>query len=247
MAYGRLAADFALPAPPGEEVFLESGIWEVPAGVTSVDLFLVGAGGGGSASGGGGGYTTTLKNIAVEPSQEWTVIVGSKGLGGVGEAGTNGGQSKFELGEVGYTADGGKASPFTGTFGGGDGGSGGGASDNTENSAGDGGSDGGNGGNNTSNTRPGGIGQGTTTRAFEEETGTLFAAGGGGGQNGTGTAGAGGEGGGGAGGKVPNVGTAAEPSTGSGGGGGRNALDQWAGADGADGIVIVRWGGYTGE
>ena len=57
----------------GEQIFTSSGIFTVPAGVTAVDVFLVGGGGGGagaswgtngghgSGSGGGAGYTKPIK------------------------------------------------------------------------------------------------------------------------------------------------------------------------------------------
>jgi len=57
--------------------------WTVPDGVTSLEVFLLGAGGGGglsapSASGGGGGYVSGT--LTVSPGQQLDVIVGQGGI-----------------------------------------------------------------------------------------------------------------------------------------------------------------------
>lgn len=72
----------------GQKVFTSSGIFTVPAGVKSVDVFVVGGGGGGGkgksttpyqycGSGGGGGYTTALYGISVNPGEQYPVTVGA--------------------------------------------------------------------------------------------------------------------------------------------------------------------------
>ena len=165
--------------------------WTVPAGCTSVDVFIVGAGGGaswvymGSTGGGGGGYTKTYRGhgysaptsgtwdgnkeegrdgnaIAVTPGQSIQVIVGA------GSKEKDGGYSQFM--NSNYRANGGLNSRSWGR--GGNGGSGGG---------GYAGKDYGTGGSDGSNGMIGdlaGYGQGHTTRDFGESTGGRNAAGG---------------------------------------------------------------------
>ena len=140
----------------------------------NIDVFLVGGGAGGGPGywyeirngwggnatgyGGGGGYTNTVKDVAIETSKDYNIVVGAGG--GVGE---NGGASSG----FGYTANGGNEK---------NGGSGGGREGIVySNSGGSGGSDGGNSSCGT------GTGQGTTTREFGESTGDLYSPGGAGG------------------------------------------------------------------
>lgn len=168
----------------------------------TVDAFLVGGGASSNGDdGGGGGYTKTETGIALLTGTEYPVVIG----------GTGGTTSAFDL-----SASGGSGK---------NGGSGGGAgrTDGYDN-GGSGGSDGSNGGN-TQGGGIGGTGQGTTTREFAEEGGTLYS-GGGAGHGGTRGDGKAGEGGGGG---VSGNGTA---NTG-GGGGGRGGI-------GGSGIVIIR-------
>jgi hypothetical protein len=83
---------------PGETVFTTSGVFTVPKGVKSIDVFCVGGGGGcgviGNAvySGAGGGYTKTVSDIEVEEGQEITITVGSgsngQGTGGASSIGS---------------------------------------------------------------------------------------------------------------------------------------------------------------
>ena len=190
-----------------------------------IDVFLVGGGGGGYTGGGGGGYTTTALGVSIASETSYLVTVGSGGANH--SAGSQGGTSSA----FGQTANGGHA-PATSVEGGA-GGSGGGGYGQSKN-GGAGGSDGGNGGagSNTS-----GIGQGTTTREFGENTGTLYAGGGGGGAASSYTAGAGGSGGGGAGNKTNN--TAGSGTANTGGGGGGSGSANLSGAGGS-GIVIIR-------
>ena len=231
----------------GQQTFTSSGTFTVPAGVRSVDAFLVGGGGGGSqrgsaraGGGGGGGYTLTQKGIGVSPGQQIAVVVGSGG-----SIGSRGGTSSFGS----YLARGGNGRKDNdeSTWAlriGGDGGSGGGGATETGTGYGAGGSDGGNGGTGVDEdwkATAGGTGQGTTTRAFAEPSGTLYAGGGAGGAAHTGNSGVGGgAGGGGGAGSSTQVGGNGGTNTG-GGGGGQGTGSRRAG-DGGSGIVIVRWG-----
>ena len=139
---------------------------------TDIDVFLVGGGADAGNAGGGGGYTVTYKRIRVTRGQTIRVIIGAgakhSSSGGVG------GDTSF--GE--YTAKGGNKQ---------NGGSGGGGpttyTNDTKANGADGGSDGANGEDGlleSTGTKPGGKGQGTTTREFGEPDGDLYASGGGG-------------------------------------------------------------------
>ena len=82
--------------------------WRVPAGVTSVDVLVVGGGGPGGQGGGGGGGAGGLlyyQNQSVTPLTSQAVVVGAGGIGGTStnQVWTNGGNSSF----LGYTAIGG--------------------------------------------------------------------------------------------------------------------------------------------
>lgn len=158
-----------------------NGTWTVPAGVTFIDLFLVGGGGGGGLStggwtgaGGGGGYTKTVLNISVTPGQIISYTIGAGG----GQNGAGGATSC-----LGHTAAGGYGG---GTQSGGTGGSGGGcgtyaAITNTAYCRG--GTDGGYGTNLFGDNVI--AGQETTTREFGEPDGLLHAGGGSGGNRNT--------------------------------------------------------------
>ena len=207
----------------GEDVFTSSQTFTVPNGVTSIQVFVVGAGGGTHKTviysdggyhfpgGGGGGYTNTC-GLAVSPGDNISISIGS------GVTASNGGDTV--VGSItakgGYVSKGGN---------GGNGGSGGGAgeghaSENVVYNSGamPGGSDGGDGLRaGTWYTYPrGGIGQGTTTRAFGESEGTLYSTGGYG--SGWFTSGSNGA-----------------ENTGNGGSNGTNLI-------GGSGIAIIRWG-----
>ena len=223
------------------DVFLESGAFTVPAGVNSMDVFLVGGGASGANFvGGGGGYTNTEKNIPVTSGDTWTVTVGD---GGARNARQNGQASKIEetSGALrSYQANGGN---IGGSSTGGNGGSGGAPYD-----SGAGGSDGGN-GENTAWGSPG-TGQddrayGTdpvepynTTREFGDYDGALYSGGGGGGRSSGGPGGPGGDGGGGDGDRGGNA-QDGEPNTGGGGGG--DGQTSTNGGAGGSGIVKVRY------
>ena len=275
----RLAYTSSVPA--GEVIFTSSQVWTVPDGVSKVDVFLVGGGASGakgngvysgtgswyryaySGVGGCSGKTLTLKNISVTPNSQISVVVGSGGAARTTSGETtvnNGGNSSFGS----YSVEGGTAKT---------GGSGGGGSSQHRDGSitfdiyfrTDGASDGGTSVPLSSSlaSQIVSVGQGTTTRAWGESTGTLYAGGGGGGaafamNNNPSTGGwssyywkgaSGGAGGGGNGGDYNNyaqTATAGTPNTGSGGGGGGArayssygyAYDSGAGGSG---LVIVRW------
>lgn len=242
----------------GKQVFTASGTFTVPAGVTKIDVFLVGGGGGGGVrlgigsyprGGGGGGYTKTVKGISVTPGQKIDCIVGAGGQCAPGNRYEliRGGSSSC----LGNVAEGGWNAERN-AYGGGNGGSGGGTGVHIDyiGEGGNGGSDG-----NDGSTAPGatssiyvGVGQHTTTREFGESNNTIYSGGGGGAGNRQLTnqpdysGGLGGSGGGGRGesddGKNGSNGT---PNTG-GGGGGNAGWGSNAKYVGGSGIVIIRWG-----
>lgn len=252
--------------------FTSSGTFTVPAGCSKIDIFCVGGGGGGgnggtgsmnstsalrAGSGGAGGYTKTALNVSVSAGSSYAITVGAGG-----GAGAAGGTSS--LGSLCSAAGGGAGSTAeTTTKKGGDGGSGGGTSDvlsysTTSSSSTLGASDGADASNklgaNTLNSSKIGKGQGTTTRAFGESSGTLYAGGGGAarcyGSKVVSTmiyVTKGGDGGGGnSGGSTLTAlnGSAGTANTGGGGGGGAAAYNggqqYGSGGQGGAGIVIVR-------
>lgn len=231
----------------------------VPSGYSRVDIFAVGGGAGGSMGytiedsgglsghGGGSGYTTTLLNVSVSVGSNITCSIGSGGVG-VEDLRTNGNSGIATTVSYGgrtiVTANGGQAVAWNGA--GGFGGSGGGgasgwdADTGNKSSAGTGGTNGGNG--NTGYVE-GGQGQGKTTRAFGESSGTLYASGGSGGGISDERLNAGGAvtGGGGNGAyatiTLAGSGTA---GTGSGGGGGDPSYGYVTGTGGS-GLVLLRF------
>lgn len=249
---GKARLCWSASAPPGQVTFTSSQNWTVPEDVYDIQVFLVGGGGYSYANSWGscGGYTKT-QEMTVAPGQVIPVVIGA---GGSGKRSTPGGASSFGTVSV-NGGDGGLRNAH--------GGSGGGSPGNAYwVEAGNGGSDGGDGGRRERPFGDGvvddadidfGKGQGTTTRAFGEPTGTLYAGGGGGTgysyngnsssyYNGRGDAGAGG---GGHGGMVNTYdsswhqdGDPGTPNTGGGGGGG---VSTGSTAYGGSGIVIVRW------
>lgn len=225
----------------------------VPAGYTKADIFCVGGGGGGSrgsSSGGGGGggaggYTTSAFNIAVSQGEVLNIYVGA---GGAGDGKSGGKSYVMRSGSTLCQANGG-----TNSQGGSDGGG-----------SGENGYSNGAGHNFTSGGKPLYSGQGTTTTAFGENSGTLYAAGGGGGAAyytfGPYYGGAGGNYGGGNGGNGgyrsggsssegydyawPTAGASATAGTGSGGGGGGGGNERTGGAgggNGGSGVVLIRF------
>lgn len=224
----------------GTIVFLEPKV---------IDVFMVGGGGSGIVrsgpvnsgyGGGGGGYTRTIKRIAVSKNNAYSVTIGAGGVDG------NSGDSS---GFSNYAVSGGINGQVPG---GGKGGSGGGSGVTSNSNYGAGGSDGSNGEDGEgggSTSKPGGVGQGFTTREFGETTGKLYAGGGGGGRyivSATPIISIGGSGGGGSGAWVgtnnSQAAAAGVANTGGGGGGGANHLTEIIvnGASGGSGIVCFR-------
>lgn len=215
----------------------------------SVDIFLVGGGGGGGTgcyyyacgSGGGGGYTLTKKQINLEANTAYPIVIGAGG-----KSYTDGESSKA----FGFTAAGGLHGQSSGAEKAGDGGSAGGkaAQYSPQPGASDGGDDPG-GSAKGQRSKVGPNGETGTTREFGEETGALYAGGGGasGYYHSTSGAvvpgGAGGAGGGGKGGKVGETtddsGRGSNGTNNTGGGGGGAWPANWGGTGGS-GIVIIR-------
>lgn len=203
--------------------------------------------------GGGSGYTKT-GTLAVTPGQRINVTIGMGGIAvdADGERGyaNNGGSTSFGS----NTVEGGKGARWdehiSSNDSGGEGGSGGGDAYIQRNGnytyfryPGSGGSDGSDGGNARSSggaaqSFTGASGQGTTTRAFGQSNGTLYAGGGAGAHHSHSDnydADHGAVGGAGGGGDPDTNGT---PNTGGGAGGGRYG----SGRTGGSGICLVRWG-----
>lgn len=199
--------------------FLTSGtltFTKLNSAANGIDVFCVGAGSGGNnfgtGGGGGGGYTTTSKGIVPALNTAYEIVIGAGGAaadnsGSVGTYGANGGKtSAFGVAaEGGVSVSGGEGIAQSA---GGNGGSGGGYNGYP------GGTDGDNGGNYRDGVY--GIGQGTTTREFGEESGDLYASGGYGSNAG----------------KSGN----ADPNTGDGGHGAANNIA----GNGGSGIVVIR-------
>jgi hypothetical protein len=88
-----------------EQLFLTSGTWTAPAGVTRAQLVVVGGGGGGGGynstggtndGGNGGSAGVAVGNVTVVPGTAYTVTVGAGGAGGVTNAnGTAGSTTSF--------------------------------------------------------------------------------------------------------------------------------------------------------
>lgn len=216
------------------------------ANIQNLDAFLVGGGGAGCGvpatgstrpgTGGGGGKTATYRNLSITKYMQYSAVVGAGANGSSGSGGSGGSTSIF-----GKNVSGGNGGT---TNGGGNGGSGGGGlyyiNDGAYYRGGVGGTDGGSGeGQTGSPGKPGGTGQGSTTRAFGEATGDLYAGGGGGGNSGNG-----GSGGGGSGGGINENGVNGTANTGGGGGGAgerQGSGTSYRGGNGGSGIILLRW------
>ena len=162
---------------PGVFQFTKSGNF-ISKNTSFIDVFLVGAGAGGGFSknggGGGSGYTVTQRHVQLIAGRVYRIIIGAGGMGStkISEAGKDGGATSA----FGFSAEGGQGGGSYGSGNprkGGDGGSGGGAGSAFTL----GGKDGEH-GESASKTYLGGKGQGSTTRAFGESDGELFATGG---------------------------------------------------------------------
>ena len=238
----------------------------IPTSITSADLFVVGGGGSGgttngfsssstnffnAAGGGAGGHTASVFNKNLS-GKKLKCLIGAGGTASTNGSGNKGGSTSVSVGnEVICEAEGGEGGQANQP---GSGGSGGGRfekGDSTDASV-----VGGNGGSNGSDGDLAygtyGRGQGTTTRAFGEPTGELYAGGGGGAglyvktsssynaKGGNGGAGGGGNGNAKKTGNViANSGT---NNTGSGGGGAVTTSEYTpqSGAGGS-GIILIRW------
>lgn len=224
-----------------------------------IDIFCVGGGAAGSyvkgtvtnagAPGGGGGYTRTALRQSVTGS--YNVTIGAGGIYSTQTASANHGQ-ETSFGSI-LSAPGGKSrgAVLSTNFSGGDGGSGGGGGVSSNSDYGMGGYDGNNGetGYPTNSSHAGGIGQGSTTREFGEQTGKLYSGGGGGGRylkGATAVVSPGGNGGGGsgawAGTDTSQAASAGVANTGGGGGGGAlsSISNIQKGASGGSGIACFR-------
>lgn len=208
---------------------------------SGIDIFLVGGGGGGSAvgsnpvyshpayygsAGGGSGYTATQSGVSVSTGTSYAATIGAGG-----EVHADGGASSITIGGSTYSANGGKCSTYNAA--GGDGGSGGGGGG--DNKPADGGTDGSNGGNGldlySQVMENGGKGQGTTTRAFGESTGVLYANGGGAGGGYNANTGR----------SITQSDTGGDtPNTGNGGKGGGYREAGGTATGGGSGIIIIR-------
>lgn len=112
-----VSAEPAEPAGACSPVMRTSGSsWTIPAGMTSVKVWAIGAGGGGAGSidddgssgGGGGAGATTYKTYAVTAGQSLSYSLGSAGTGGYGAAnGEAGGNTTATYGGATITAVGG--------------------------------------------------------------------------------------------------------------------------------------------
>ena len=238
----------------------------IPNGCNHIDIFCVGGGGKGSkgynssrttygGGGGGAGYTKTVSNLTVSAGQSISITVGagSSTRSGITTKVYGCTSSAIRSGNTLCSATGGQSG--MGMDGDGvPGGSGGGTgayadlSDRYYSYPTAGGSNGANGVNNKEFN--GGTGQGTTTRAFGESSGTLYAGGGGGGGSESPMldAAAGGSGGGGRGGNGSSQmapGSPGSANTGGGGGGGGSRVSSTAeepdSGNGGSGIVLIRF------
>lgn len=234
------------------------------------DVFVVGGGASGAGSsanymgqrsggGGGGGYTKT-ERVSFVKDTEYSAIIGSGGASVSNTSGSNGnvgGDTSINGisaggGKTGTSGNGGSSTGYYKGHGhGGNGGSGGGAAFWSSSSyTGYGGSNGGNGETvrDSYYIYSGGTGQATTTRAFGEPTGELFAGGGGGAicnSSGTISTPNGGAGGGGNGGGSNGTreATAGQENTGGGGGGvyyANSNYTRYSGAGGS-GVILIRF------
>jgi hypothetical protein len=209
------------------QLFTTNGTFNTPANVNYVFVSMTGAGGGGAgadqgvAGGGGGGsgaYVTRV-GVPVNTSENYTVTVGAKGLGGVAENdGTNGTSSIFYFSNGNITCDGGKRAI-----------------------AKDGGLGGVGAGNYSGQAAPANVGgvAGTyvTTSGFIGGVGALHATGGssgGGASNPFGLGTAGGD-------ITHNITANCSIGYGGGGGGGTEFYDSYAGGNGAGGVVYLEW------
>lgn len=235
--------------------YTSSGSYTIPTGYTKFDAFAVGGGGGTlhsgsntvgqSCNGAAGGKTGTIRNVAVTSGNVINIVVGAGQVQAYRD--NKGGTSSISLGGTTLlTAEGG-GGQYTNDWymaKGGSGG-GGGASTSSYPYAGNGGADGNNGYGSGSSSHTQSLnaqgGQGSTTRAWGNPSGTLYGGGGGGGvHGGIPSPGAGGAGGGGAGGGHSyNGGNGSANTGGGGGGGGGHSKTTSTSSNGGSGIVLL--------
>ena len=259
-------APTALGADVTEVPFTSSGTWTVPAGVSTIDVLVVGGGGGGTnRAGGGGGQVTVCAGLAVTQGHVLTATVGSGGTSADSFIAGSGGTSSVSLGggaacsaSGGAGGKGGQLDAAPNYYDGGASGNGnaGGAGGSLQGGGGGGGAGAAGGDlafvgvNSAPFAGAGGAGVTPASRPapglFSDVTATFYGGGGGGGTYpltpGAGNPGAGGTGGGGAGAdRVPAAPTAGAANTGGGGGGSsvRGGQDVPAGAGGS-GYVAIR-------
>lgn len=90
-------------AGAAQDIFVISGIWTAPAGVTTVNVEAWGGGGAGGGQnlnsdgggGGGGGAYSKVSGLTVIPGNTYAVTVGAGGTGVAGGTGGTGGDSYF--------------------------------------------------------------------------------------------------------------------------------------------------------
>lgn len=235
--------------------YTSSGSYTIPTGYTKFDAFAVGGGGGTlhsgsntvgqSCNGAAGGKTGTIRNVAVTSGNVINIVVGAGQVQAYRD--NKGGTSSILLGGTTLlTAEGG-GGQYTNDWymaKGGSGG-GGGASTSSYPYAGNGGADGNNGYGSGSSSHTQSLnaqgGQGSTTSAWGNPSGTLYGGGGGGGvHGGIPSPGAGGAGGGGAGGGHSyNGGNGSANTGGGGGGGGGHSKTTSTSSNGGSGIVLL--------
>ena len=235
--------------------YTSSGSYTIPTGYTKFDAFAVGGGGGTlhsgsntvgqSCNGAAGGKTGTIRNVAVTSGNVINIVVGAGQVQAYRD--NKGGTSSISLGGTTLlTAEGG-GGQYTNDWymaKGGSGG-GGGASTSSYPYAGNGGADGNNGYGSGSSSHTQSLnaqgGQGSTTSAWGNPSGTLYGGGGGGGvHGGIPSPGAGGAGGGGAGGGHSyNGGNGSANTGGGGGGGGGHSRTTSTSSNGGSGIVLL--------
>lgn len=225
-----------------------------------IDLFMVGGGGAGGSDarqtivgcgGGGGGYTRTVRSFAVTVNKAYTVTIGagaeaSRTVDKPASGSTSFGDFSIAGGDSVQLNRSSSADYTVGARGG----SGGGGGLYSKSTGGEGGSDGGSGGLGSGTSGLPASGQGFTTKEFGEQTGKLYAGGGGGGTYisaqspvyALGGAGGGGAGAWGAGANKTQDAVAGGANTGGGGGGGVGVggVANIIGGSGGSGIVCFR-------
>ena len=187
---------------------------------STIDVLIVGGGGGGGArgGGGGGGGAGIVQTIAANAGS-YSIVVGSRGAGGIGSASTNGYNATASV-AFGLTANGGTGG---GVFAGGGGSSGNGRSGGSGNGGAGGGGGGSNSnGSNASGSRGGNGGSGFANN-FRTGSNENYSGGGGGGPRYTSLSG----------------GSTWPGTFGRGGGGGGTGTS--SGGAGQAGIVVIRY------